>query len=411
MTASADLVEEELVSPSSITLQSNAAACRRAYGDREREALDPALAARARADLRQWPGYAPTPLHSLPALASRLGVGRVFAKHEGARTELSSFKALGGAYSLSILLAREVSKRAGGVAVGFRDLEAGSFAGISRDITTCCASDGNHGRSLAWGARRFGCQCVIYLPASVSEPRADAIRRFGATVVRVDGNYDDAVHRAARDAAENGWLLVADTATPTYREPPQLVMAGYSLLMDEAWQQISEHERPTHVIAQAGCGGLAAVVASYVWARDGAERPTVMTVEPINAACVLETVKAGELAVVGGNHDTVMGGLACGEVSWLAWEVLEAGLDHALSISDDHVIEAVRGLANGEYGAALNAGESGAAGVGALLAIAEQPAIRRALGIDDTSRILVVITEGVTDPVQFEDILAGRRRA
>lgn len=395
---------------SSVTLQPNVAARRGSYGEREARALDPALAQRAREDLQRWPGYAPTPLHSLDVLAGTLGVAKIFAKYEGDRTELGSFKALGGAYALSILLAREVSRRNGVAPIGFEDLEAGRFAEVTRDITTCCASDGNHGRSLAWGAKRFGCQCVIYLPASVSEPRAGAIRHYGAKVVRVDGNYDDAVHMAARDAERNGWLLVADTATPEYLEPPQLIMAGYSLLMDEAWQQMAENERPTHVIAQVGCGGLAAVVASYVWSRDGAARPAVIAVEPVNAACLLETVKAGELAIVGGNHETVMGGLACGEVSYLAWEVLEGGLDHVLAVTDDYAIEGVRGLASGAFGAKLFAGESGAAGVGALLAIAERPELKEALGLDEASRIMIVITEGVTDPVQFEEILAGRRK-
>lgn len=393
-----------------VALQPNIAARRSAYGDREARALDPALAQRARQDLRRWPGYVPTPLHSLDVLAGKVGVAKVLAKYEGSRTELCSFKALGGAYALSIMLAREVSRRSGVAPVGFDDLEAGRFADVTCDITTCCASDGNHGRSLAWGGQRFGCQCVIYLPTSVSEPRAEAIRRYGAKVVRVEGNYDDAVHMAARDAKENGWLLVADTATRDYQEPPQLVMAGYSLLMDEAWEQMAEGERPTHVIAQVGCGGLAAVMASYVWVREGAARPAIIAVEPINAACLLETVRAGELAVVGGNHETVMGGLACGEVSYLAWEVLEGGLDHVLALTDDYAIEGVRGLAKGEFGTELYSGESGAAGVGALLAIAERPELKDALGLDETSRIMLVITEGVTDPAQFEEILAGRRK-
>ena len=392
-----------------VVLLENPQAERRPYGAGETAALDPALAAKARADLRAWDGYAPTALHRLPRLAARLGVRSVVAKYEGERTELASFKALGGAYALATLLARMLQERGVASEVSAADLESGRFAAATGAITSICASDGNHGRSLAWGSRRFGCRCVIYLPRAVSEFRAEAIRGYGAEVVRVDGNYDDAVRAAARDAEANGWLLVADTATADHVEPPKLVMAGYSLLMDEAWAQLSPEESPTHILAQVGCGGLAAVVSSYVWSRLGAARPTIVGVEPATAACLMETVCAGCLAVVEGEHETVMGGLACGEMSWLAWEVLRGGLDFALTIADGDALEAVRGLADGEFGSSLEAGESGAAGLGGLLAIEREEGLRRRLGIGPDSRIMVVITEGATDPGQFEAILRGER--
>jgi diaminopropionate ammonia-lyase len=391
-------------------LLANRQAVRRPYGKGERRAISPELAARARADLRRWRGYAPTPLQELPALASELGVARIFAKDEGQRTELSSFKALGGAYALSVLLAREVSRITAAEHVDVEDLENGRFSAVISKITVTCASDGNHGRSLAWGARRFGCRCVIYLPASVSQFRAEAIERYGARTVRVAGNYDDAVRQAAAEARANKWLLVADTATATYLEPPQLVMAGYSLLADETWDQLSAEDRPTHVFAQVGCGGLAGILASYFWSRLGEKRPAIIGVEPLNAACLFETVRVGELVKVEGMHETVMGGLACGELSHSAWQILRGGLDFTLKLPDSCAIAAVRGLAAGTYGPPITAGESGAAGIAALLALVGRDDLKKTLDLTSGSRILTVVTEGATDPDQYRQILAGERQ-
>lgn len=397
--------ESDMAGADEIYLTTNRQASPRAgFGAEERVGYDPDLAAAARDRLARWPDYRPTRLLDLPGLAARAGVARVYAKYEGERTELASFKALGGAYALSVVLGKELERRGAGRNIGFEDLQSGRFAREAGEVTAVCASDGNHGRSLAWGAARFGCRCIVYLPTAVSDFRARAIARYGAEVVRVQGNYDDAVRAAAVDAARNAWLVISDTATPTYQEIPRLVTAGYSLMVQEALDALESDERPTHVFVQVGCGGLAAVVAGHLWHVLGRHRPTIIGVEPSNAACLLATVEQGELAIVGGDHATVMGGLACGEVSWTAWPVLRRGIDHVMAMPDDLAIEAVRLLHDGRLGAQADAGESGAAGVGALLGLAARPELRAKVGLGPTSRVLLFITEGVTDPEQFAAI-------
>lgn len=386
-------------------LVDNPQACRgAAYAADERQGFDPFAAERARRALRSWRDYAPTPLVSLPELAASLGVREVVAKDEGARTDLASFKALGGAYALSERLKLRVAQETGDSNVTIEDLERGTYEEVTRRVVATCASDGNHGRSVAWGARRFRCGCVVYLPKSVSRRRAEAIEAYGAQVIWVDGNYDDAVRQAAVDAAEHGREVISDTSSPDYQDIPRQVMAGYSLLFEEVVDQMAEP--PTHVFVQVGCGALAAVAAGYFWSRLGAERPVVVAVEPLNAACLLETVQAGDLAVVGGDHATIMGGLACGEVSFVAWKVLRGGLDHAISMADDYALRAMRLLGRGLLGERIIAGETGAAGVGALLALLDQPEALARLRMGPESRVLVVVTEGATDPELYERLIS-----
>lgn len=388
-----------------IQLVDNPQACRGApYAADERQGFDPSAAERARQALRSWRDYAPTPLVSLRELAASLGVQDVVAKDEGARTDLGSFKALGGAYALSERLKARVAQETGDHEVTIEDLERGAYEEVTRRVVATCASDGNHGRSVAWGARRFRCGCIVYLPKSVSRRRAEAIEAYGAQVVWVDGNYDDAVRLAAADAAEHGREVISDTSSPHYQDIPRQVMAGYSLLFEEALEQMPEP--PTHVFVQVGCGALAAVAAGYFWSRLGAQRPTIIAVEPVNAACLLETVQAGDLAVVGGDHATIMGGLACGEVSFVAWKVLRGGLDHAIAMADEHALRAMRLLGRGLLGERIVAGETGAAGVGALLALLDEPEALTRLRIGAESRILVVVTEGATDPELYERLMS-----
>ncbi|WP_332764563.1 diaminopropionate ammonia-lyase [Phenylobacterium sp.] len=375
------------------------------YGEAERVGFDPSTAEIARAELKGWRDYAVTPLVELPVLADRLGVRQVAVKDEGARTDLGSFKALGGAYAICQHLRSYVEQGAGVAHVSADDLENGLYSDLTQAVVATCASDGNHGRSVAWGARRFGCGCVVYLPRSVSSRRAEAIEAYGAQVVWVDGNYDDAVRLAAEDAQRLGRTVIADTSSPAYQAVPRQVMAGYSLLFEEALDQLER--APSHVFVQVGCGALAAVAAGYLWARLGFERPKIIAVEPVNAACLLETVREGELAIVGGEHETIMGGLACGEVSYIAWQVLRRGLDYALAMPDEFALQAMVALADGSLGHRLTAGETGAAGVGALLALAQDASTRQALGLTDESRVLLVITEGATDPDLYARLLAA----
>ena len=374
-----------------------------AYGARRSEILGAGALAQAERELSTWQGYAPTPLHALPALARALGVQSLHYKDEGGRFGLGSFKALGGAYAVARLLCRELGARLGRP-LDTRDLQQPDIRALSAGITVTCATDGNHGRSVAWGAQLFGCACVIYVHATVSAGRAEAIAAYGAQVVRTPGNYDDAVRRADADAREQGRFVISDTSYPGYMDVPRDVMQGYQLMVQEAAAQIGA--RPTHIFVQAGVGGLAAAVCGYFWERDGAARPQFIVVEPERAACLLESARAGELRAVEGELDTLMAGLACGEVSLLAWEILEKGADAFCAIPDAAAVDCMRLLTQPLAGdRAIVAGESAVAGVAAAIAALQSPQARAQLGLGADSRILFFGSEAATDPALYAQLV------
>jgi diaminopropionate ammonia-lyase len=283
-------------------------------------------------------------------------------------------------------------------------LLSGEFADVVRAATVTCATDGNHGRSVAWGARLFGCGCVIFVHEHVSQGRRDAIARYGAEVREVRGNYDDAVRHAAATAQAEGWTVVSDTSYPGYRDIPLDVMHGYGVMAAEIERQLVEP--PTHVIVQAGVGALAAAVCASFWQHWGARRPRFVTVEPTRADCVCRSLEAGRPVVVGGDLDTVMAGLACGEVSELAWEILRGGANVAVAIDDAYALEAMRRLAQPVAGdAPVVAGETGGAGLGVLLAARDDARLRRVLGLEPGSRVLLIGSEGDTDPVIYRKVV------
>jgi diaminopropionate ammonia-lyase len=283
-------------------------------------------------------------------------------------------------------------------------LLSGEFADVVRAATVTCATDGNHGRSVAWGARLFGCGCVIFVHEHVSQGRRDAIARYGAEVREVRGNYDDAVRHAAATAQAEGWTVVSDTSYPGYRDIPLDVMHGYGVMAAEIERQLVEP--PTHVIVQAGVGALAAAVCASFWQHWGARRPRFVTVEPTRADCVCRSLEAGRPVVVGGDLDTVMAGLACGEVSELAWEILRGGANVAVAIDDAYALEAMRRLAQPVAGdAPVVAGETGGAGLGVLLAARDDARLRQVLGLEPGSRVLLIGSEGDTDPVIYRKVV------
>ncbi|HYG86758.1 MAG TPA: diaminopropionate ammonia-lyase [Azospirillum sp.] len=358
----------------------------------------------ARREIAAWPGYAPTPLVDLPGLAAAAGVKRLWYKDEGGRFGLGSFKALGGAYAVFRLLAAEVARRTGAVPSA-EDLLNGKHLGIVSGITVTCATDGNHGRSVAWGARMFGCGCVIYIHATVSDGRRDAIAAYGATVVRTAGNYDDAVRQAGADAAAQGWKVVSDTSYEGYMDVPRDVMQGYTVMVQEAIEQLPPGERPTHVFIQAGVGGLAAAVCAQFWEGWGAGRPRLVVVEPDKAACLYESARAGRPVAVHGDLDTIMAGLACGEVSLLARTILGTGADDFQTVTDEAAKDAMRLLAEGVGGdRPLVAGESAVAGLAGLLC-ALGAGQADALGLGPDSRVLLFGSEGDTDPELYRAIV------
>lgn len=329
-----------------------------------------------------WDGYAPTPLHDLGPLAQAIGVARLYYKDESPRFGLGSFKALGGAYAVKKLMAgRDASK-----------------------VTVATATDGNHGRSVAWGAQQAGCKCVIYIHAEVSQGRADAMAAYGAEIIRVDGDYDLSVRQCAEDSARHGYEIISDTTWEGYMNVPRYVMAGYTTMVNEIKAQA---ETPTHVILQAGVGGLAAAITAALWQDLGTHLPTIIIVEAGFAPCIIASARSGKAETIEISEETIMAGLSCGEASPLAWEILKQSASHFVTIGDEAVPSGMRLLASGAAGIRIEAGECGMPGIIALAGIMKDEALARATGLNETSKVLVFGCEGATDPEIYEKIISG----
>ena len=352
----------------------------------------PERRAAARAAITEFEGYRPTPLHRLTGLAQELGVGELWLKDESGRFGLGSFKPLGGAYAVVHLLRERV-----GEDLSIADVAAGRAAARVNDITVCCATDGNHGLAVAWGARRAGARCTVFLPGAVSEGRERAIAAQGADIVRVDGSFDDAVRACAEEAASRGWLPVSDTSHAGGDEAPSRVMHGYTMLVDEIGAALGE-AAATHVFVQAGVGGLAAAVIGAFRQDCGAGSPKGVVVEPAKADCFYQSAVAGRPSPASGDLDTVMACLAAAEVSPLAWQVLERGAFAFLALDDDGAVDAMRRAASpAGDDPPLVLGESGSAALGGLMAAAGDADARGALALGEDARVVVIGSEGATD--------------
>jgi diaminopropionate ammonia-lyase len=357
------------------------------------------------AEITAWEGYEPTPLVSLKALAEELDLDRIDYKHEGPRFGLGSFKALGGSYAALRVLQRELSSKLG-LDVSLSDVRTGKYSAGCAEITLVSATDGNHGRSLAWGCHRVGAPCHIYIHAEVSEGRAQAMRDLGAKVVRIDGDYDESVALARSEADENGWFVVSDTSWPGYTEPPRDVMAGYGVMTREICEELVKV--PTHVFLQGGVGGLAASVAAAFRQYWGADAPRVVIVEPELAACLFESSRVGKATTVTITEETIMAGLSCGEPSGMAWEILAEEASDFVTIPEAIVAPTVRLLARplGDD-PVVEAGESAVAGLAALISARQDLDLSAKLGLNSDSRVLLIGSEGVTDLAIFDAIMEG----
>ncbi|MDJ1156684.1 diaminopropionate ammonia-lyase [Chelatococcus sp. SYSU_G07232] len=343
--------------------------------------------------------HAPTPLHTLPALASELGVGTIHIKDEGFRLGLGSFKALSGSYAVIRLVLEEAGRRLGRP-VDLVELHAPEVRSIASGMTVACATDGNHGRSVAQGARLVGARAAIFVHSGVSRERVAAIARFGAQMIRVEGTYDDSVAEAARASAEMGWTVVSDTSWPGYERIPGLVMQGYTAIVREALRQLPGP--PTHVFVQAGVGGVAAAIAGHLAILLGDRRPTFIVVDPARAACLFETARAGHPVRIDHGEPTVMAMLECYEPSLVAWRVLSRVADAFMTVDEEDAVAAMNRLARpvGDD-PAIVAGESGGAGLAGLMRAAADPAMRARLAVDAKSHVFIVNTEGATDPSRY----------
>jgi diaminopropionate ammonia-lyase len=347
---------------------------------------------------RTLPGYEVTPLHRLDRLAAELGVGELWVKDESLRLDLPSFKILGGAWAVHRLVLERTGRPLAGA--GFDELR--DAAVTLGEVTLATATDGNHGRGVARMARLLGFGAVVFVPEGTAQARIDGIASEGAEVVVDPGTYDDAVDRAAREAEEHGWLTVADVARREGDPVPGWVMDGYDTIFDEADDVLPGP--PTVVFLQAGVGALAgAGLRHYLRTAsvEGSVRPRFATVEPLSAACLLASAESGRLLAIDADQGSIMAGLNCGTPSSVAWPVIAATVDVYLAVDDDRAREAMRLLAD----AGIVSGESGAAGLAGLLAAVEDADARDALGLDGSARVLLLNTEGATDPVGYREIV------
>lgn len=387
-------------------------------GPPPRSKLTGALGPEGRASIDRFlatlDGYRPTPLIALPGLAARHGIASLHVKDEGQRLGLKSFKALGGAYAVAGLVLAEAGRRLGR-AFAYEDLARPEVRAVAATMTVACATDGNHGRSVAWGARIAGCRAVIFIHAGVSQGRADAMAAFGAEMRRIDGSYDDSVRIAAETAAQAGWTVVSDTSWDGYQDIPLAVMQGYTAMIGEA---LDELERPpTHLFLQAGVGGMAAAVACHAHQRLGSGPPKIAIVEPARAACLYESAKAGRPVTIPHGEPTVMAMLECATPSPIAFEVLAHLVDGYVTLEEHEAPDAMRTLAVpiGDD-RPIVAGESGCTGLAGFLACMADARARVQLGLGPDSRILVFNSEGATDPAIYaalvgrtpEEVMAGR---
>lgn len=367
------------------------------------DTLGIAAAAGVEDHLRYRDDNAETPLVSLPALAAASGVAAIHVKDEGKRLGLGSFKALGGAYAV-IRLVLEAAEARLGRKVDMAELHSPEVRKLAEAMTFACATDGNHGRSVAQGASLVGAKAAIFVHAGVSDERVAAIARFGAEMIRVEGSYDDSVKEAARVAKERGWTIVSDTSWPGYERIPGLVMQGYTALVREALKQMPQP--PTHVFIQSGVGGIAAAVAGYLAIVLGEQRPVFTVVDPARAACLFETARAGHPVTVAHGEPTVMAMLECYEPSLVAWRILSRTADAFMTVDEEDAISIMRRLAN-PLGSdpAIVSGESGGVGLAGLLKALADPEAKAALSLGADSRIFVVNTEGATDPGRYQEIV------
>ncbi|MDC0235895.1 diaminopropionate ammonia-lyase [Candidatus Pelagibacter sp.] len=330
--------------------------------------------------ISKWEGYAPTPLISLNKLSKELSLKNIFYKDEDKRFDLKSFKALGGAYAVE-----KVTKG-------------------NKDIVVATATAGNHGRSVSWGARRLGLKCKIFISEFVSEARGKAMSDLGADVIKVKGNYEKSLIECIKQSTENNWQIVQDVAWKDYMLVPKYTMAGYSVMMREIIDQINS-EKITHIILQAGVGGMAGAMVAGI-ARYLDNIPTTIVVEPDSAACVLESIKTGKIEKIDIKRESLMGGMSCGEVSLVPWEILKNSVKHCISLPDDDIGKTMKLLGNSSFSdEQIIAGENSAPGVIGLIASCEDQNVKEKLQLDQNSNVLIIGCEGDTDKEMYQKLI------
>lgn len=373
--------------------------------------FNPAEAARVIAFHKSFREYAPTPLVSLDALAADFGLGKIFVKDESKRFGLNAFKVLGGSYAIGRLLAERLGRPI--EELTREDLASPAMRAKIGDITFVTATDGNHGRGVAWTAQQLGQKAVVFMPKGSAEIRAENIRATGAECTITEFNYDEAVRIANDYAEKNGGVMVQDTAWEGYEDIPRWIMQGYMTLAVEALEQLRAAgvEAPTHLFLQAGVGSYAGAALGSFAAALGEKTPVTTIVEPTVAACIHKSMTAldGKPHAVTGDMQTIMAGLACGEPSTISWGVLRDYATASIACPDYIAANGMRILAAPRPGdAPVVSGESGAVTTGILEYIMTHPSGRdlaAKLGLTKDSTVLLISTEGDTSPEIYRDIV------
>ena len=331
--------------------------------------------------ISNWNNYSPTPLISLNKLNEKLKLNKIFYKDESKRFHLKSFKALGGAYAVEKII-----------------------KGNDKTVIST-ATAGNHGRSVAWGSQKNGLKCKIFISEFVSESRAEVMRNFGADVIRVKGNYEDSLNECIKQSNQNNWQIVQDVAWEDYKLVPKLTMAGYSVMMKEISEQI-KNEKISHVILQAGVGGMAAAMVAGI-ARYLNYIPQIIIVEPDSAACVLASIKTGKIEKISIDKESIMGGMSCGEVSLVPWEILKNSVHYCVTVSDDYVSKTVKYLANNQFSdEKIIGGECSTPGIASLIGLSNNHEIRKTINLNEDSSVLLFGCEGDADEELYQKLLA-----
>ena len=330
--------------------------------------------------ISSWDNYLSTPLISLNKLNEKLKLNKIFYKDESKRFHLKSFKALGGAYAVEKII-----------------------KGNDKNVIST-ATAGNHGRSVAWGAQKNGLECKIFISEFVSESRAKVMKNFGADVIRVKGNYEDSLNECIMQSNKNNWQIVQDVAWKDYKLVPKLTMAGYSVMMKEISEQI-KNEKISHVILQAGVGGMAAAMVAGI-ARYLDYIPQVIVVEPDSAACVLESINKGKIEKISIEKESIMGGMSCGEVSLVPWEILKNSVHFCVTVSDDYISKTVKYLANKEFSNdKIIGGECSAPGIVSLAGLNNDDETRKKINLNENSNVLIFGCEGDADEELYQKLL------
>ena len=330
--------------------------------------------------ISRWDNYFPTPLISLNKLSEKLKLNKIFYKDESKRFHLKSFKALGGSYAVE-----KVTKG-------------------NKEIVISTATAGNHGRSVAWGSKKLGLKCKIFISENVSESRAEVMRNFGADVIRVKGNYENSLNECIKQSNQNNWQIVQDVAWQDYKLIPKLTMAGYSVMMKEISEQIN-NQQISHVILQAGVGGMAAAMVAGI-ARYLNHVPKIIIVEPESAACVLESIKTGKIEKISIEKESLMGGMSCGEVSLVPWQILKNSVSHCVTVSDNYISKTVKFLANCKFSdEKIIGGECSTPGIVSLVGLCNDVEIKKKINLNEGSNVLLFGCEGDADEELYQKLL------